>query len=316
MNFNSGKKTLKRRTAVIDQGNFSGGRFVLSAVVLSLLLLVYFSAPMAFANEDAGSSEYGGEAAVGEDAAVADPVPAAPAEAAGETVAAAVASEPQAAEAQYVSAGYDLSLICGTGPWGTYWESREDYDAGLLSVDYRMENHGTGTAYNVCIVDATANQGVTVATQLPLSLGDIVSGGWKYFTLKWLVPKGVGSFKTDVQACVDCEEDDHEADDGDEEEPGDDPEDDPGDDDDSDDTENPVDGGDTPKDDEGGQTPVDGGVTVDNTAGGPSPATIYRSALPNTGAGMLADVALGTIMGLFGLLGLWITLRVAGARRQ
>lgn len=288
----------------------------MSAVVLSILLLVYFSAPMAFANEDAGSSAYSGESTVSEEAAAADPVPATPAEAAGETAGAAAASEPQAAEAQYVSAGYDLSLICGTGPWGTYWESREDYDAGLLSVDYRMENHGTGTAYNVCIVDATANQGVTVATELPLSLGDIVSGGWKYFTLKWLVPKSVGSFKTDVQACVDCEEDDSEVDDGDEEEPGDDPEDDPGDDDDSDDTENSVDGGDTPKDDEGGQTPVDGGVTVDNTAGGPSPATIYRSALPNTGAGMLADLALGAIMGLFGLLGLWITLRVAGARRQ
>lgn len=359
MQMNSGKRTfMTQRKTRENKGNFSGGRFVLSAVVLSLLLLVYFGAPMAFANAEAGGSgsaasvQYQADEGAGESSS-----------GSGTEETGGSGDDENTETSTNVSTDYDLNLICGVGQWGVYWDSREDYNTGLLSIDYRLENRGTGTAYSVNVVSATANQGVTVDTALPLSLGDIVGGGWKYFTLKWLVPNGVSYFKTDVQACVDCEEEDEGA--GEDEpgdEPGDDDSDDESGDDDSDDDE-PGDDDDSDGDDqdngngngnqdngngngngnqgdnpliddppaleedppknEGGndnETPVTGGTGDNVVNGGGSsnqPATsLYRDALPNTGAGLLADVFLGMALGLLGLLGLWVSLRVAGTRRQ
>lgn len=101
---------------------------------------------------------------------------------------------------------YELHLICGSGEWGIYWASRDDYNNRLLSVDYRLENRGTGTAYNVRVTGATANNGVIVSTPLPLLLGDLDANDWIYFTLKWLVPNNLRSFTTQLTLCADCED--------------------------------------------------------------------------------------------------------------
>lgn len=99
-----------------------------------------------------------------------------------------------------------LELICGEGAFGIFWESRADYDAGLLSIRYRLRNTSTDTTLNnIRIVSATANAGVKVDNLTPKLLGSLAAGDWMYFTLKWLVPKGVGGFVTDLSICADCE---------------------------------------------------------------------------------------------------------------
>lgn len=112
---------------------------------------------------------------------------------------------------------FELQLTCSAGEKGTYWASREDYDAHLLSIDYSLSNIGTGTAYNVRVTEATASTGVTPATTLPVMLGDLDPDELIYFTLKWLLPRGVGSFTTEITACAD---DKGEDEDGGEEEGG------------------------------------------------------------------------------------------------
>ncbi|MHB8968207.1 MAG: hypothetical protein ACYC57_08095 [Thermoleophilia bacterium] len=99
-----------------------------------------------------------------------------------------------------------LELICGEGAFGIFWESRADYDAGLLSIRYRLRNTSTDTTLNnIRIVSATANAGVKVDNLTPVPLGSLAPGEWMYFTLKWLVPKGVGGFVTDLSICADCQ---------------------------------------------------------------------------------------------------------------
>lgn len=100
-----------------------------------------------------------------------------------------------------------LDLICLKGEDNVFWESKEDYDAGLLSMRYRLTNTSSDTtASNLRVVSATANNGVKVDTALPLALGALNPGETIEFLLKWQVPKGVSHFITDISICGDCEE--------------------------------------------------------------------------------------------------------------
>jgi len=116
---------------------------------------------------------------------------------------------------------YDLQLICDyddpddPDDHGTYWESSAEYDLHHLTVVYRVDNAGTGTAYNVYVESATANNGVTLVSPLPKPLGDLNPADWIIFSLRWYVPVGVGSFQTQLSLCAGCEEDNEENDDSD-----------------------------------------------------------------------------------------------------
>ena len=110
---------------------------------------------------------------------------------------------------------YDLHLYCKWGDPGVFWASRADYLAGLLSVNYKLENTGPGTAVDVHVTSATATNGVTIATDPLPDFDEIIAGEYVKFTLKWHVPVNVGSFVTDLKVCADCKEDNHELDDGD-----------------------------------------------------------------------------------------------------
>lgn len=101
---------------------------------------------------------------------------------------------------------YELQLICNYGDPGIYWESRAEYELHHLTVDYRVENIGTGTAYNVRVQSATGTNGVTLVSPLPMSLGDLNPSDWIIFSLQWYVPAGVGSFQTQLSLCAGCDD--------------------------------------------------------------------------------------------------------------
>ncbi|MBE0429912.1 MAG: hypothetical protein IBX61_08585, partial [Thermoleophilia bacterium] len=98
---------------------------------------------------------------------------------------------------------YKLVLQCN---YNVYWASMEDYEAGLLTIDYLLTNVGDGTAYDVAVTGAVASDGATVWTDPLPSLGDLAPGESLMFTLVWQVPEGVGSFLTTIDICASCEQ--------------------------------------------------------------------------------------------------------------
>ncbi len=91
-----------------------------------------------------------------------------------------------------------LSLICPTGD-KVYWASYGDYTAGLLSVEFGIAN-GAGDAANVLIVNIATTNGVTLASGIPVAVGNIAAGSSASATVKFNVPSGVVSFKSVVFA--------------------------------------------------------------------------------------------------------------------
>jgi len=177
------------------------------------------------------------------------------------------AGSPSAAVQNYVEEKFELHLTCGYDDPadelpGIYWANRDDYLAGLLTVVYKLENSGPADALNVIITAATGTNGVTVATDPLPNLGSIAAGAMKIFTLKWNVPNGVGSFKTDLTICGDCGTNNNN---------------------------NEIGGGD-PGSSDPGETPK-----VDDGLSNPVTASDLPASLPNTGFDM-ASVALSMFL--------------------
>jgi len=81
------------------------------------------------------------------------------------------------------------------------WSSYADYLAHLLSVDYSIANAGdAGGAHGASIVGTVNTNGVTTASAIPATMGDIAAGGSATTTVKYNVASGVGSFKSTVYA--------------------------------------------------------------------------------------------------------------------
>jgi len=164
---------------------------------------------------DAKSSESQDTSAAGGSAAASPSIALAAPETA--PAAASTADSSSAAVQNYVEDKFELHLTCGyddpadSFP-GIYWADHDDYLAGLLTVVYKLENAGPADAINVIITAATGTNGVTVATDPLPNLGSIAAGAMKIFSLKWHVPNGVGSFKTDLTICGDCGVDENEND--------------------------------------------------------------------------------------------------------
>ena len=95
-----------------------------------------------------------------------------------------------------------LSLTKGN----VYWASYSDYTNHQLSVDYTVNAAVTSSAASgVQITGATFDRaGVSLATPMPLSLGDFGAGGSASFTLKYDVSSLAGNvFKTTTDASAD-----------------------------------------------------------------------------------------------------------------
>lgn len=90
--------------------------------------------------------------------------------------------------------GFTLSMT------GAHWASYADYQLSLLSTDYRINNTGTNTGYNLQVTGSTATAGVSLATPTPVALGDVAGGSGAMFTLRYQVPAGVVSFRSNLFA--------------------------------------------------------------------------------------------------------------------
>jgi len=81
-----------------------------------------------------------------------------------------------------------------------YWVSYADYQSGTLNADYRINNTGTDTGYNLRVTGSTATDGASLAAGAPVALGDVSGGSGVSFTLRYLVPASVSRLRTFVNA--------------------------------------------------------------------------------------------------------------------
>lgn len=94
-----------------------------------------------------------------------------------------------------------LRSACGIKPelslsrTDVYWATYEDYTARVLSVDYQLAASGT-RANSVTVTGSGASNGVTLVSDLPVALGDLAPGESADLTQQYLIPAGVGTFKT------------------------------------------------------------------------------------------------------------------------
>jgi hypothetical protein len=75
------------------------------------------------------------------------------------------------------------------------WRSYADYQARNLSVDYKIDNIGSGPANDVTLTDSRATAGVQTLTTLPVNLGSLDPGNGSAMTVTYKVPPGVASFR-------------------------------------------------------------------------------------------------------------------------
>ena len=90
----------------------------------------------------------------------------------------------------------DAAPTLGLGQPSPFWASYADYEAKLLSVTYDVINNGGTTAFNVTLTDSSASNGVSIASSLPVSIGNIATGTSVPVTVQYNLPPGVGSFRT------------------------------------------------------------------------------------------------------------------------
>jgi len=69
-----------------------------------------------------------------------------------------------------------------------YWPSYAEYSAGRLSVDFLIDNASSPDAKSVAVTDAVNTNSVTLATALPLAVGDIATGANSGLTLVYNIP--------------------------------------------------------------------------------------------------------------------------------
>ncbi len=81
----------------------------------------------------------------------------------------------------------------------SFWSSYDDYIDGLLSVEYRISNHGGADAFPVTIIDAHNTNGVLFLDSSPWE-ADIPAGGYSPFVFRYLISPMVTGFDSTIYA--------------------------------------------------------------------------------------------------------------------
>lgn len=117
--------------------------------------------------------------------------------------------ESSAASQQAFSAGIrklDLnSGLCGMPEMqlnrkASFWANYYDYVNRVLSVDFNLDNTGSNDAFNIVVDGSSSSGGVSLASGLPVTVGDVAAGGESLLRMKYAVPGGGGSFFTSTFA--------------------------------------------------------------------------------------------------------------------
>lgn len=80
-----------------------------------------------------------------------------------------------------------------------YWFSYNDYIEHRLTVDENLQNTGGCVPCQLRIAQVEASQGVSVETPLPIDLGEIPQAASGNIRLQFMVPAGVGSFRSRIK---------------------------------------------------------------------------------------------------------------------
>lgn len=94
----------------------------------------------------------------------------------------------------------DIKPYLSLGMINSYWASYSDYETHTLSVNYSLSAPGATAGDNVNIIGSVSSGNVSLASDLPVALGNISAGSGTTFILKYQVPNGVGSFRTAIYA--------------------------------------------------------------------------------------------------------------------
>jgi len=95
-----------------------------------------------------------------------------------------------------VCSGGKPSLSLGLG--NVFWASYADYISRYLTVNYKVNNAGASTAYNMQVVGSQATAGVLSLTAMPINLGNVSGASSAPVTLVYFVPCGVSHFQATV----------------------------------------------------------------------------------------------------------------------
>jgi len=98
---------------------------------------------------------------------------------------------------------YNSQPSSGLDDEATYWADFSDYVNRELTITYQITNISSDfSIYDMQIVATTSNAGVSPASPMPISLGDIGPGGQVAFMLKYLVPENIHAFRTSIFASI------------------------------------------------------------------------------------------------------------------
>ncbi|MDO8736980.1 MAG: hypothetical protein Q7K29_07875 [Thermoleophilia bacterium] len=84
------------------------------------------------------------------------------------------------------------------------WNSYADYLERRLSVDYLVENSGSGQAIEINATGISANNGVSPQTALPVDMGSLDPGNGRVAAVVYHVPVGIASFRATIY--VECQD--------------------------------------------------------------------------------------------------------------
>jgi len=82
-----------------------------------------------------------------------------------------------------------------------YWESYAAYTDRILSVDFEVTNDSTNiaNAHDMHVIGTVNTNGV-VSTDMGRNINVVTAGECELFTMKYNVPSGVSSFRSEVHA--------------------------------------------------------------------------------------------------------------------